>query len=97
MLSVRIPRFRISNQSLHNATDSSNLIHDDTYCSPLRLSRGAGAGSFDLRYMSRSLVELLGKEWLERGSAAVRSIVRPMKARKFEFPVCWHRWRGRKT
>ena len=72
MLSVgsQLPEYRI--RAFNSATDSNNLIHDDNYARRYGYRGGLVPGVSIYAYMSRSLVELLGREWLERGSAAVR-------------------------
>ncbi len=60
-----------------DTADSNNRIQDDEYARRHGFRAGLVSGTFIFAYMSRPLVELLGKDWLERGSAEVR-FVRPV-------------------
>jgi hypothetical protein len=51
--------------------DSSNRIQDDEYARRYGFRAGLVPGTSVFAYMSRPLVELMGRDWLERGSAEV--------------------------
>ncbi|MBP1608868.1 MAG: hypothetical protein H6Q04_1103 [Acidobacteria bacterium] len=57
-----------------DSSDSTNLLHQDEYARKYGFSSGIVSGVSIYSYMSRSLVEFLGVDWLERGSAEVRFI-----------------------
>jgi len=67
-----LPEYRV--KAYNNEADSSNLIHDDEYARRYGFRAGLVPGASIFAYMSRSLVEFTGKDWLERGSAEVRFI-----------------------
>jgi len=60
-----------------DTADSTNRIQDDEYARHNGFRAGLVSGVFVFAYMSRPLVELMGRDWLERGSAEVR-FVRPV-------------------
>jgi hypothetical protein len=70
-----LPEHRI--KASIDADDSSNRIQDDEYARHYGFRAGLVPGMSVFAYMSRPLVELLGREWLERGSAEVH-FLRPI-------------------
>jgi hypothetical protein len=71
-MGTHIPEYRI--RANVDPSDASNLIRHDEHARKYGFSSGLVSGIFVYSYMSRSLIEFLGKEWLERGSADVRFI-----------------------
>lgn len=67
-----LPEYRV--KAYNNGADSNNLIHNDEHARRYGFRAGLVPGASIFAYMSRSLVELMGKDWLERGSAEVRFI-----------------------
>jgi hypothetical protein len=67
-----LPEYRV--RAAVNLTDSTNLIHSDEYARRCGFRSALVPSASIYAYMSRSLVEFLGREWLERGSAEVRFI-----------------------
>ena len=67
-----LPEYRV--KAYNNGVVSSNLIHDDEHARRYGFRAGLVPGVSIFAYMSRSLVELLGKDWLERGAAEVRFV-----------------------
>jgi hypothetical protein len=67
-----LPEYRV--KAFNNKTDSGNLIHDDEFARRYGFRSGLVPGASIYAYASRSLVDLLGREWLERGSAEIRLI-----------------------
>jgi len=57
--------------------DSSNRIQDDEFARRYGFRAGLVPGVSIFAYMSRPLVELMGRDWLERGSAEVH-FLRPI-------------------
>jgi hypothetical protein len=53
-------------------SDLTNLLYHDEYARKYGFSSGLVSGIFTYSYMSRCLIEFLGMDWLERGSAEVR-------------------------
>jgi hypothetical protein len=70
-----LPEHRIK-ASIETA-DSDNGIHNDDYARRYGFRSGLIPGVFISAYMYRPLVELMGRDWLERGSAEVR-FIRPV-------------------
>jgi len=70
-----LPEYRI--RAINNAADSNNLIHEDEHARRYGYQRGLVPGVSLFAYMTRSLVEFVGRDWLERGSASVR-FLRPV-------------------
>jgi hypothetical protein len=70
-----LPEYRV--KAINNSAESSNLIQNDEYARRYGFGAGLVPGISIYAYMSRSLVEFMGKDWLERGSAEV-SFVRPV-------------------
>jgi acyl dehydratase len=70
-----LPEHRI--KAFIETDDPENRIHDDEYARHYGFRSGLVPGVFISAYMSRPLVELMGREWLERGSAEVR-FIRPV-------------------
>jgi hypothetical protein len=73
-----LPEYRVkaSNDSVDPA-EANNRIHDNEYARRCGFRAGLVSGLSIFAYMSRSLTELLGREWLDHGSAEVR-FVRPV-------------------
>ncbi len=69
-----LPEYKVKAWS--DSTDSRNLITNDEYAYRHGFRAGLVPGIALFAYMSRILVEFLGRDWLERGSAEVR-FVRP--------------------
>src|SRR5213594_1074804 len=67
---AQIPEYRV--RAFNNASDSTNLIHADEHARRYGYRGGLVPGVSIFAYMSRSLVDFLGRAWLERGSADVR-------------------------
>jgi hypothetical protein len=70
-----LPEYRV--KASIDAADADNRIHDDEFARHFGFRAGLVSGVSVLAYMTRPLVELAGKYWLERGSADVR-FVRPV-------------------
>jgi hypothetical protein len=70
-----LPEYRV--KASIDVTDSSNRIQDDEYARHHGFRAGLLSGTTLFAYMSRPLVELLGRDWLERGFSEVR-FVRPI-------------------
>jgi hypothetical protein len=70
-----LPEYRVR-ASIETA-DTGNRISDDEYAWRHGFRAGVVPGISIFAYMSRSLVEFLERDWLERGSADVR-LVRPV-------------------
>jgi hypothetical protein len=70
-----LPEYRVR-ASLETG-DSDNRIRDDEYARRYGFRAGMLSGTTLFAYMSRPLVEALGRDWLERGSAEVR-FIRPI-------------------
>ena len=70
-----LPEYRV--RALIDAADSDNRLQDDEYARRHGFRAGLVPGSSIFAYVSRTLVEFLDKDWLERGSAEVR-FVRPV-------------------
>ena len=60
-----------------DTTDFENSIQDDEYARHNGFRAGLVSGFFVFAYMSRTLTDFLGRDWLERGSADVR-FIRPV-------------------
>ena len=67
-----LPEYRV--KAYNNGAESNNLIHDDEYARRFGFRAGLVPGASIFAYMSRILVEFLGRDWLERGSTEVRFI-----------------------
>ncbi len=67
-----LPEYRV--KAYNNGADSNNLIHDDEHARRYGFRAGLVPGTSVFAYMSRSLVEFLGRDWLERGFAEVRFV-----------------------
>ncbi len=65
-----LPDYRIKAST--GALGKANRIHDDEYARRCGYRGALVPGASIYAYMARSLVELLGREWLERGTAEVR-------------------------
>jgi hypothetical protein len=70
-----LPEHRI--KAAIDIADPGNRIQDDEYARRYGFRAGLVPGIFVFAYMSRPLVDLLGKDWLERGSAEVH-FLRPI-------------------
>jgi hypothetical protein len=70
-----LPEYRI--KAAIDPADSNNRIQDDEYARHHGFRAGLLSGTTLFAYMSRPLVELLGRNWLKGGSAEVR-FVRPV-------------------
>ena len=70
-----LPEHRI--KASIDLSDSINQIQDDEYAQHCGFRAGLVSGTTIFAYMSRPLVELAGKDWLERGSTEV-SFLRPI-------------------
>jgi hypothetical protein len=70
-----LPEYRV--KASIDLADCNNRIQDDEYARRHGFGAGLVSGTTLFAYMSRPLVELLGRDWLERGSAEVR-FVRPI-------------------
>lgn len=67
-----LPEHRV--KAFNNKASCGNLIHNDEIARRYGFRSGLVPGASIYAYMSRSLVDLLGKDWLERGSAEIRLI-----------------------
>jgi hypothetical protein len=70
-----LPEHRI--KASVDTADSSNRIQDDEFARRYGFRAGLVPGMSIFAYMSRPLVELMGRDWLERGSAEVH-FLRPI-------------------
>jgi hypothetical protein len=70
-----LPEYRI--KASIDTVDSSNRIQDDEYARRYGFRAGLIPGVSIFAYMSRPLIELMGRDWLERGSAEVH-FLRPI-------------------
>jgi hypothetical protein len=70
-----LPEHRI--KASIDLADSGNQIQNDEYAQRCGFRAGLVPGAAIFAYMSRPLVEFLGKDWLERGAAEVR-FIRPV-------------------
>jgi hypothetical protein len=70
-----LPEHRI--KASIDLADSNNRIQDDEYAQHCGFRAGLVSGTTIFAYMSRPLVEFLGRDWLERGSTEVR-FLRPI-------------------
>ncbi len=68
-----LPDYRI--RASTGSLTSTNRIHDDEYARKCGYRGALVPGTSVYSYMARSLAELLGREWLERGSAEVRFVL----------------------
>ncbi|NLT68420.1 MAG: MaoC family dehydratase [Acidobacteria bacterium] len=73
-----LPEYRVkaSIDCVHSA-EAHNQIHDDDFAKHHGFRSGLVSGASLFAYMSRPVAELLGRDWLARGSAEVR-FVRPV-------------------
>lgn len=69
-LGCSLPEYRI--RAFNSAGDSNNLIHNDEYARRFGFRAGLVPGVSIYAYLTHPLVQLLGKNWLERGTADVR-------------------------
>jgi hypothetical protein len=67
-----LPEHRI--KAYNNGDPSINRIHDDEYARRHGFRAALVPGTSLFAYMTRSLIDLMGRDWLERGSAEVRFI-----------------------
>jgi hypothetical protein len=70
-----LPEYRV--KASIDTIDSQNRIQDDEYSRHHGFRAGLVSGLSLFAYMTRPLVEFAGRDWLERGSAAVR-FIRPV-------------------
>jgi len=64
-----LPEYRV--KAFRSGGDAGNLICDDTYARRYGYKAGLVPGVSIYAYMSRSLVEFLGRDWLDHGFAEV--------------------------
>jgi acyl dehydratase len=64
-----LPEYRV--KAFRSGGDACNLICDDTHARRHGYKAGLVSGVSIYAYMSRSVVEFLGQDWLERGFAEV--------------------------
>jgi len=67
-----LPEYRT--KALNAGSNSGNLVHEDEHARRYGFRGGLVPGVSLYAYISRSVVEALGRDWLERGSADVRFI-----------------------
>jgi hypothetical protein len=67
-----LPEYRV--KAFIDTAESNNRIQDDEYARRYGFRAGLVSGVFVFAYMSRPLVELMGRDWIERGSADVRLV-----------------------
>lgn len=70
-----LPEYRI--KASIDLDDANNKIQDDEYARHYGFRAGLVPGTSIFAYMSRPLIDLVGKDWLERGSAEVH-FLRPI-------------------
>jgi acyl dehydratase len=70
-----LPEYRV--RAFNDSANSRNRIQDDEYARRHGFRAGLVPGVCIFAYMTRSLIEFMGRSWLERGSADVR-FVRPV-------------------
>jgi hypothetical protein len=70
-----LPEHRI--KASIDSIDSSNRIQDDDFARRFGFRAGLVPGVSIFAYMSRPLIEVMGRDWLERGSAEVH-FLRPI-------------------
>ncbi len=68
----RLPEYRV--KALNHESDSANLIHNEEYARRYGFAGCVVPGVSVYAYMSRSLVEFFGEDWLARGTAEVRMV-----------------------
>ncbi len=59
-------------QARNDANEAENKIHDDAVARDYGFAGGLVPGVTVWGYMTHPVVEALGRDWLERGTAAVR-------------------------
>jgi hypothetical protein len=69
-MGTHLPEYRA--RASVNPSDHTNPLYHDEYAHKYGFSSGLVSGIFTYSCMSRSLIEFLGMDWLERGSAEVR-------------------------
>jgi len=67
-----LPEYRI--RASNYETDRNNPIFDDEYARRMGFRSGLISGASIYAYMSRSLIDFVGRDWLERGSSDVRFV-----------------------
>jgi hypothetical protein len=67
-----LPEYRT--KALNSGFNSGNLIHYDEHARRYGFRGGLVPGSSLYSYVTRSLVEFLGRDWLARGSAEIRFV-----------------------
>lgn len=68
----RIPEYRV--KALNNEPDSANLLHNEEYARRYGFGGCVVPGVSVYAYMSRSLVDFFGEEWLARGIVDMRMV-----------------------
>ncbi len=69
---VRFPDYRV--KARNTSTGSENKIHDDSVARRYGFGGGLVPGVSVYAYATRPLVEALGRDWLERGTASVKFV-----------------------
>jgi hypothetical protein len=69
---LALPEYRV--KASIDTDDSNNRIQDDEFARRYGFRAGLVSGLSVFAYMTRPLVDLAGRDWLERGSADVRFI-----------------------
>jgi hypothetical protein len=69
-MGAHLPEYRA--RASVDSSDSTNLLYHDEYARKYGFSSGLVSGVFTYSYMSRSLIEFLGRDWLEWGFAEAR-------------------------
>jgi hypothetical protein len=65
-----LPEYRV--RALNAGPDAGNLIHIDEHARRYGFRGGLVAGSSVYAYITRSVVDYCGRDWLERGSSEIR-------------------------
>jgi hypothetical protein len=66
----RLPDYRV--KALNNEPDSANLLHNEEYARRCGFGGCVVPGVLVYAYLSRSVVDFFGEEWLARGTVEVR-------------------------
>jgi hypothetical protein len=75
ILDQELPPYQVI--ACNYATDSTNRIHSDEVAATYGFSGGLVPGIGDYAYLTRPVVEVLGRAWLERGAMAVK-LLKPL-------------------
>lgn len=70
-----LPEYRV--KARNTSTSSENKIHDDTVARRYGFGGGLVPGVTVYAYVTHSLVEAFGRDWLERGTASIK-LVKPV-------------------